>query len=54
MPKLKWQMNSKCLNAKTLLLATCHCEHLKGAWQSPILVIYILGFDIVWDLEIGI
>jgi hypothetical protein len=24
------------------------------AWQSPILVIYILGFDIAWDLEIGI
>jgi hypothetical protein len=32
----------------------CHCEHLKGAWQSPVLVIYILGFDIVWDLDIRI
>ncbi len=25
-----------------------------GARQSPVFVIYVLDFDIVWDLEIGI
>ena len=29
----------------------CRCEHLQGAWQSPVLVIGILDFDIVQDLE---
>jgi hypothetical protein len=30
-------------------------EHSEGeAWQSPVLVIGILGFDIVWDLRLGV
>jgi hypothetical protein len=29
----------------------CHCEHLKGAWQSTVLAIGIFGFDIVLDLN---